>query len=145
MAHIISGTVEHGDARGRLLGFPTANVAGDFSPDVEGIWTAYAVVHGIGSFRATVSIGRRPTYYADSAEMLVEAHLLDFDGDIYGCRLNIELVSFLRPQMRCQTETELVQLIAGDVRSTQAMAAPGCSQGAHGATRRSHMSIVAQP
>lgn len=57
---------------------------------------------------ATVSIGHRPTYYPDTAATLVEVHLLDFDADIYGCRVAVELTAFLRGQVRCANEQELV-------------------------------------
>ena len=125
MALILEGIVEHGDARGRELGFPTANLALEGRPDLEGIWAAFADVDGGGRFPATVSVGRRPTYYPDTATRLVEVHLLDFEGvgDIYGRRIRVELESYLRSQARCASEAELISLIAADVDATRRLMA----------------------
>jgi len=125
MIDILHGTVEHGDARGRELGFPTANIPIHGKPELEGIWAAYAEVEGLGRHLATVSIGRRPTYYPDDAPRLVEAHLLDFSGDLYGRRMSVELVSFVRGQVRCASETDLVSRITEDVQATRDLLAVG--------------------
>jgi riboflavin kinase len=122
LKQILEGTVEHGDARGRELGFPTANVSINGRDDLDGIWAAYADVDGLGQFLATVSIGRRPTYYPDTAMRLIEVHLLDFTGDLYGRHISVELETFLRPQVRCTSESELIALIAADVRATRGLA-----------------------
>ena len=116
----MQGIVEHGDARGRQLGFPTANLPLHGSDELDGVWAAHAVVDGVGRFGATVSIGRRPTYYRDGAR-LAEVHLLDFAGDIYGSHLSVELVSFLRPQVRCGSEAELIAMITADVHTARAV------------------------
>ncbi len=128
--YFIEGYVEHGDARGRTLGFPTANLTIADRPELDGIWTARVVVEGRVEHQATVSIGRRPTYYPDGAERLVEVHLLDFAGDLYGRHLSVELTTFLRHQARCSSEQELIALIANDVQATRDLAAA-----AHAASR----------
>ena len=119
MITILHGTVEHGDARGRELGFPTANLPITGRPELDGVWAGYASVEGMGRFAATISIGRRSTYYPEDALRLVEVHILDFDGDIYGTDLRVELVSFIRGQQRCNGEAELVARIGADVRATR--------------------------
>ncbi|MGF4046149.1 riboflavin kinase [Paenarthrobacter nitroguajacolicus] len=122
MTRTLQGIVEHGDARGRQLGFPTANLQTDRAAELDGVWAGFADVEGFGRYMATVSIGHRPTYYPDTAATLVEVHLLDFDADIYGCRVAVELTAFLRGQVRCANEQELVALIAEDVRVRRRMA-----------------------
>lgn len=122
MTQILQGIVEHGDARGRLLGFPTANLQTDGAAGLGGVWAGFADVEGFGKFMATVSIGHRPTYYPDTAATLVEVHLLDFHADIYGCHVSVELTDFLRPQVHCTSEEGLVAIITEDVRVRRRMA-----------------------
>ena len=81
------GIVAHGDKRGRTLGFPTANLVPDPAlavPD-HGIYACRAAVPGVGEWTAAVSIGVRPTFVTGRG-LLVEAFLLDFEGDLYGQR-----------------------------------------------------------
>ena len=122
MKRILQGIVEHGDARGRQLGFPTANLPLHGTTDLDGVWAGFADVEGYGRFMATVSIGHRPTYYPETAATLVEVHLLDFNADIYGRNVSVELTAFIRPQIRCKSEDELVALIAEDVNVCRRMA-----------------------
>jgi len=98
----IEGKVTSGDQRGRQIGFPTANV--DPGDQVMPALGVYAVWAGITSDGATdwrpavANIGRRPTFQGDG--VTVEAHLFDFDGDLYGRTLRVALVEFLRPEMK---------------------------------------------
>lgn len=124
MTHVLQGVVEHGDARGRELGFPTANLPIQGQDELDGIWAALVDVEGLGRHLATVSIGRRPTFYADGALRLAEAYILDFDATIYGRRLTVELVAFLREQARCADVAELIRLITADVAATRDLLAP---------------------
>ena len=97
----ITGIVERGDQRGRTLGIPTANVTvarGDTFPD-EGVYAATVTLADGSRHRAAVSIGRRPTFYADGFE-LCEAHLLDFSGDLYDQAIDIVLTHHIRGQVR---------------------------------------------
>lgn len=96
----IEGRVEHGDARGRTIGFPTANVAlGEFLHPAAGV---YAVEAGIDRGGQTdwipgvANFGRRPTF--DKTDELLEVHLFDFSGDLYGQHLRVRLVEYLRPE-----------------------------------------------
>jgi riboflavin kinase / FMN adenylyltransferase len=99
----------HGDHRGRLLGFPTANLqtpAGVLVPKL-GIYAGATLGH-----TAAISIGTNPTY--GGTERRAEAHLLDFDADLYGQRLVVELWERLRDEARFGSESELVDAIAAD-------------------------------
>jgi riboflavin kinase/FMN adenylyltransferase len=96
----VEGRVEHGDARGRTIGFPTANLRlGDYVAPAVGV---YAVRAGIDRGLETMwhngvaNYGRRPTFGHNSP--LLEVHLFDFDGDLYGQHLRVQLVAHLRPE-----------------------------------------------
>lgn len=113
----VEGIVEHGDQRGRLLGFPTANIAVPEHGIQNGVWAGTVQ---IGSdprgplYVAAVSIGRRPTYYA-KGQRLLEANLLDFSRDLYGKRVLVTLHTRIRPQRRFAGTSELVDQIQRDV------------------------------
>ncbi len=96
--HVLSGVVVRGDARGRTLGFPTANLgAVEEMLPAHGVYAARAEVRG-RSQPAVVNVGTRPT--VDGSRVSIEAHLLDFDGDLYDGRLSIGLVARLRGEVR---------------------------------------------
>jgi riboflavin kinase/FMN adenylyltransferase len=116
----VEGTVVTGDRRGAGLGFPTANLAipsGLLVPAL-GIYAGSALGH-----RAAISIGTNPTF--GGTERRVEAHLLDYDGDLYGQRLIVELWERLRDEAAFGSEAELVEAIAADVRRTREAKSPG--------------------
>lgn len=97
--YAIGGHVVHGKQLGRTLGFPTANLRfGGKTPALSGIYATW--VHGIGEQpRASVSsLGTRPT--VAGVEPLLEAHLFDFDGDLYGRRIEVEFVAHLRAELK---------------------------------------------
>lgn len=119
---VVEGTVEHGDARGRLLGFPTANLSLLNEQIQDGVWTAVVEVPSHGSVIAAVSIGRRSTFYTEG-ERLLEAHLLDFDQDIYGEQLQVKLFQNLRIQRSFASIVELTEQLKRDVEATRAWAA----------------------
>ena len=110
----IEGTVVLGSQRGGTLGYPTANLA--VSPDLlvpaYGIYAGSALGH-----RAAISIGVNPHY--GGGERRVEPHLLDFEGDLYGRRLIVELWRRLRDERAFGSEEELVAQIARDVEETR--------------------------
>jgi riboflavin kinase / FMN adenylyltransferase len=98
----VEGAVQTGDRRGRQIGFPTANVdPGEYVMPALGV---YAVWVGIVEGDATdwrqgvVNVGRRPTFAGEG--ITVEAHIFDFDGDLYGRTLRVAFVGFLRPEMK---------------------------------------------
>jgi riboflavin kinase/FMN adenylyltransferase len=115
----VDGTVVLGDQRGGTLGFPTANIAvqpGHLVP-AYGIYAGSALGH-----RAAVSIGTNPHY--GGHERRVEAHLLDFEGDLYGERLVVELWERLRDEAVFGSEEELVAAIDADVARTRSARRP---------------------
>jgi riboflavin kinase/FMN adenylyltransferase len=116
----VSGTVVLGDQRGGTLGFPTANLA--VPPDLlvpqNGIYAGSALDH-----RVAVSIGTNPHY--GGTERRVEAYLLDYEGDLYGQPLVIELWERLRDEAVFDSEAALVAAIASDVERTRAAVRPG--------------------
>ena len=115
----IEGTVVAGDARGGTLGFPTANLAVPANLLVP----EYGIYAGAtGGQRAAVSIGVNPHY--GGRERRVEAFLLDFEGDLYGRRLVVELWRRLREERAFESEAELVAQIARDVEETRAAVRP---------------------
>jgi riboflavin kinase / FMN adenylyltransferase len=110
----VSGVVVAGDARGGTLGFPTANIR----PEPGVVVPGFGIYAGAaGASRAAISIGTNPHYGGE--ERRVEAFLLDFDGDLYGQELTIELWARLRDEQAFESEAELVEQIARDVEATR--------------------------
>jgi riboflavin kinase / FMN adenylyltransferase len=110
------GIVAHGDKRGRTLGFPTANLVPDPAhavPD-HGIYACRAIVPGLGEWIAAVSIGVRPTFVTGRG-LLVEAFLLDFEGDIYGRELRLDFVDRIRGERRFDSAEALIERMHRDV------------------------------
>jgi riboflavin kinase/FMN adenylyltransferase len=115
----VEGTVVLGDQRGGTLGFPTANLA----VEPELLVPAYGIYAGAArGHRAAISIGINPHYGGD--ERRIEPHLLDFEGDLYGQRLVVELWRRLRDERAFEAEEELVAQIARDVEAVQAARRP---------------------
>jgi len=118
----IVGIVEHGDERGRELGFPTANLAIDDTVARDGVWAANVILESGQSYAAAVSIGRRTTFYGRQGVRLLEAHLLGFSGDLYGRQIRVDLWHLIRLQRRFTDAGALVEQIALDVADARAWA-----------------------
>ncbi len=119
---VVGGEVVHGDKRGRELGFPTANIVppdGYVCPG-HGV---YACRTGDGR-AAAVNVGVRPTFETGRGE-LIEAYILDFDGDLYGTLLELEFVGRLRGERRFGDAAALVEQMHDDVRRTRAVVGGG--------------------
>ena len=116
----VEGIVVLGDRRGRLLGFPTANLdtPADLLVPELGIYAGATIGH-----RTAISIGTNPHYHG--IERRVEGHLLDFDGDLYGRRMVFELWERLRDEAAFGSEAELVAAIDHDVARTREAIRPG--------------------
>jgi riboflavin kinase/FMN adenylyltransferase len=115
----VEGVVVGGDRRGASLGFPTANLEVDHEVLVPG----FGIYAGaVGDKRAAISIGVNPHY--GGTERRVEAYLLDWDGDLYGDRLRLELWRYLREERAFDSEQELVDQIARDVEDTRSAIRP---------------------
>ena len=121
----VEGIVVSGDARGGTLGFPTANLAVPANVLVP----AYGIYAGAAEGRrAAVSIGVNPHY--GGRERRVEAFLLEFEGDLYGRRLVVELWRRLREERAFDSEADLVAQIGRDVEQTRAAVRPGATDAA---------------
>jgi riboflavin kinase/FMN adenylyltransferase len=113
----LRGVVVPGDARGRSLGFPTANIVPDEALICPG--------HGVYAARAdgvcaAVNVGVRPTF-GDGLAVLVEAYLLDTDEDLYGRRLKIDFLARLRGERRFDSTQALIEQMKDDVRRTRGL------------------------
>jgi riboflavin kinase / FMN adenylyltransferase len=114
--HEVRGVVARGDKRGRELGFPTANVSvpGDILLPADGIYAGW-FERADGSVHPTaISLGRRPTFYAEAHASLLEAHLLDFDGGLYDEHVKVRFVAWLRGEAKFDSVDELVAQIERD-------------------------------
>jgi riboflavin kinase/FMN adenylyltransferase len=118
----LAGTVVHGDERGRELGYPTANLVPDpaYVTPGHGVYAARAVTQDGATHAAAVSIGVRPTFVTGRGELL-EAYLLDFDGDLYDSRLELSFLKRLRGEKRFESVEALIDQMALDVDATRAI------------------------
>jgi riboflavin kinase/FMN adenylyltransferase len=114
-AYSIAGIVVRGDGLGRKLGFPTANVdvAGLALPP-RGVYAIRARVN-TADYRAVLNIGSRPTVDPGGTRVQVEAHLLDFQGDLYGCEIELGFVQRLREEKTFASSADLRDQIARDI------------------------------
>ena len=114
----VSGTVVHGDKRGRELGYPTANLRLD--PGCALAHGIYAVRVGVGERRydGVASFGRRPMF--DQGTVLLEAFLFDFSGDLYGEVIDVAFVDWIRPELKLDSVAELVRRMDEDSRLARA-------------------------
>lgn len=119
----ISGEVVYGDQRGRTIGFPTANLV----LSSERAWPADGVYAGIftradsSENLCAINVGRRPTFYEHANTSLLEAHLLDFDDDLYGEICGVAFLYFLRSEKRFDGIDSLVEQLKDDVAKTRSL------------------------
>jgi riboflavin kinase / FMN adenylyltransferase len=108
----VSGTVIHGDKRGRELGFPTANLALDPACGLRhGIYAVRAAVDG-RRYDAVASFGRRPTF--DNGPVLLEIFLFDFSGDLYGKSIDVAFIAWIRDEKAFASAADLVRQMQED-------------------------------
>jgi len=119
--HEVRGVVTEGDRRGRELGYPTANLAvpGDICLPADGIYAGWYLRPDGASHPCAINLGRRPTFYEHADTSLLEAHLLDFDGDLYGEAARVRFVARLRPEVRFDSVDALLRQMALDVDETR--------------------------
>lgn len=121
----LSGRVVPGDARGKLLGIPTANLSVSEERIIPkaGVYVCRASIGG-EVWGAVANIGVRPTFEDGTVAPRVEAHLLDFDGDLYGLDLSLQFVDRLRNEQRFSSVQSLVEQIHTDIaRAREVLAA----------------------
>ncbi len=126
--HEVRGLVERGDGRGAAeLGYPTANVAVDAGIQLPapGIYAGWYVRPGGEAMAAAISLGWRPTFARASPPLLLEAHVLDFEGDLYGEQAAVRFRQRLHDEERFESVDALVAQIERDVSATRALLASG--------------------
>lgn len=116
----INGKVVHGDGRGQTIGIPTANLTlwSEQILPTNGVYACRAQVDD-QQYEAAVNIGIRPTFDGRSPLLQVEAHLLDFEGDLYGKNINLDFVTRLRGEKRFPSVEALVDQIQEDINQTR--------------------------
>jgi riboflavin kinase/FMN adenylyltransferase len=118
--YAISGHVVEGDRFGRQLGFPTANLdATNLILPPNGVYSGCTKLKG-QLYRVALNIGFRPTMASAAPQLRVEAHLLDFDGGLYGEELEVELTGKLRAERKFASPAELREQIASDIAQVRA-------------------------
>lgn len=117
-SYTLEGTVVEGEKRGRTIGFPTANLSvwDEQLIPANGVYATWAIL-GDEAYRAATNIGQRPTFAGDN--LTVEAHLLDFSGDIYGETMELRFEERLRAERQFKGLAELVAQIEQDVAATR--------------------------
>jgi len=120
--HEVRGTVGKGDQRGRTIGFPTANVEVDpvTCLPADGVYAARVVLPDGSRHDAAVNLGRRPTFHDRADHSLLEAHLLDFAGDLYGKRLRVSFAAFLRGERKFNGVDDLRAQLQHDIAHARA-------------------------
>lgn len=121
--YALDGVVVHGEGRGRTLGIPTANLeTQDQLLPARGVYAARALVRGTDWHTAVVNVGERPTF--GGSGLVVEAHLVDYRGDLYGAGLRLALLARLRGEQRFESPQALVERIHADVRAVLELLPP---------------------
>lgn len=119
---ILSGTVVHGNRIGRQLGFPTANIYPESGADLpDGVYAVSVMLDGV-RFPGIANLGHRPSVDV-TLRRILEVHLFDFDGDLYGRRLEVEPVAYLRAERKFATLEALQEQVARDMRQARTMTA----------------------
>ena len=124
--HEVRGTVVEGDRRGRELGFPTANVAvpEEICLPAAGIYAGTFTGSDGVERPAALSLGRRPTFYTDQPYLLLEAYLLDFEGDLYGQTAAVGFVDRIRAEERFDSVDALVAAMHRDIEAVRRVLEP---------------------
>ena len=108
----VSGEVIHGEKRGRDLGYPTANIRLDHNCGLKHGIYAVRIGRGGERFDGVASFGRRPTF--DNGAPLLEIFLFDFKGDLYGQKLDIAFIGFIREELKFDSVDALVRQMDDD-------------------------------
>jgi len=112
----VEGRVEKGDQRGRTIGFPTANMDwGEYLEPALGVYAVRVLIEDgphAGTYDGVANIGKRPTF--NKTQIKFEAHIFDFDADIYGVHMAVEIHDFIRAERKFSGIEEIKQQIARD-------------------------------
>ncbi|MCE2525236.1 MAG: bifunctional riboflavin kinase/FAD synthetase [Acidimicrobiia bacterium] len=123
--YAIGGAVIEGDRRGVTVGFPTANipVATDRAWPADGVYAGWFTDSDGARYGCAINIGRRPTFFEHAEHSILEAHLLDFDGDLYGHEVQVEFLKFLRSERRFSGIDALAAQLKKDVENARRIVA----------------------
>jgi riboflavin kinase/FMN adenylyltransferase len=115
--HEVRGVVDHGDKRARELGFRTANIAVPETTclPADGIYAGWYLTPDGVRRPTAISLGKRPTFYERADTSLLEAHLIDFEGDLYGQPARVQFVERLRDELKFDSVEALVEQMGRDV------------------------------
>ncbi|WP_240903656.1 bifunctional riboflavin kinase/FAD synthetase [Chengkuizengella sediminis] len=118
--YFITGTVVHGDGRGRTIGFPTANIeiSEPFVLPKKGVYVVKISLND-KVYSGVLNIGVKPTFYEENITPTLEAHIFDFSEDIYDEEIKVEFLSYLRDEKRFQSVEALVEQIKEDVKKAK--------------------------
>jgi riboflavin kinase/FMN adenylyltransferase len=118
----VSGIVVHGDKRGRTIGFPTANieVPNAMCLPADGVYSGVVQRADGSTHVCAINLGRRPTFFEHADHSLLEAHLLDFDGDLYGERVMVTFEHFLRSERKFEGLESIKTQLQLDVAAARA-------------------------
>jgi riboflavin kinase/FMN adenylyltransferase len=118
----VSGVVVHGDKRGRTIGFPTANieVPNAMCLPADGVYSGIVQRADGSTYVCAINLGRRPTFFEHADHSLLEAHLLDFDGDLYGERVSVTFEHFLRSERKFEGLESIKTQLQLDVAAARA-------------------------
>lgn len=113
----VRGTVQEGDRRGQSIGFPTANipVTKMMAWPADAVYAGWCDLPDGSRHPCAINIGRRPTFYEHAEQSLLEAHLIDFDGDLYGAGVAVSFVAFLRSERKFGGIDQLAEQLKTDV------------------------------
>jgi riboflavin kinase/FMN adenylyltransferase len=118
----VTGTVVHGDGRGRTIGFPTANLELN-DPYVAprlGVYAITAWIDGV-PHRGVLNHGMKPTFNKSEIKPVMEANLFDFDSDIYGKQITVQFKHFIRPEQKFGSIDQLIEQIAADAEQARTL------------------------
>ena len=119
----LEGTVVEGDKRGRQIGFPTANLSipEEMLLPRDGVYACWYYRPDGSRYMAAVNIGLRPTFQTNDSKSILEAHLIGFDGDLYGESGRIEFVEYLREERQFDGVDALTTQLKSDVQVSQSL------------------------
>ncbi len=116
----LTGRVVPGDGRGRLIGVPTANLSiwSELMLPRAGVYVNVATIRG-KVWKAVTNVGVRPTFETQPVPPRVEAHILDFNEDLYGQEIHLDFISRLRDELRFSTVQALIEQMQKDILQTR--------------------------
>jgi riboflavin kinase/FMN adenylyltransferase len=121
--YTVRGVVERGDRRGSGIGFPTANlpVPNVMAWPADAVYTGWCTRANGDRHPCAINIGRRPTFYERTEQSLLEAHLIDFEGDLYGEQIDVSFAQFLRSERKFDGIDQLRAQLTDDIDESRSL------------------------